>query len=496
MSTQKKSNGPSTSPGIARQRVDWRDFRVLFLCVGLWVIVHAINALAPDWNTGDSLTIAPAVALIGYIFLRARRSPEKLESWGITTPLTFASISVFVAFLVSGILLSGLIARQMGNELRFQPDYLFRMLEYFPSGFTQQFFLCSVLLVSLETVPALKGTWRLPLLMGILFGAVHLHSPFYITGFPIPPVAVGTFFLGFIATWYFLRFRNMIPLACLHAIGFVLFVNWIETPQNLQTPISTVEKNMDSDRRMTWWQKPGLGVCYSVEHQPGWNWDRNFVKYNKEFSDEHGKIKFRGPHWKVEEWIAFSKELGVDFHMAQTKWCDGICFFETELTDWKSPDDYVEKFARMSREARIPFSLYYSTIFDHNPQFDHIQPRKNFLISGIGNEPEYVEYVLGQYRELAEQYRPDSIWLDWYDDSTEATRSSIAFIRKNYPDIALGYNQSHNSKKAREVLDYTSWEGHFLYKLPELNVLQNNLRKEWRTVARILDVGSSTIPGT
>lgn len=242
-----------------------------------------------------------------------------------------------------------------------------------------------------------------------------------------------------------------------------------------------------------WWRRPGLGVCYSVEYQPGWSWDRNFVHYNREFTGKDGRLIFRGPYWKSEDWVGLSEKLGVDYHMGYAKFHDGICFYPSQHMDWCAPHDYVGDFASASRAAGIPVVFYYSVIFDHNPIFDAIQPRKWSTWSSIGDQPEYVAYLLKQYEEFMERYRPDAMWFDWYVENTAATRATIDFFREKYPDTVIAFNQSHNSARAARLLGYTSWEGHVLSVCNEYTILQNNVRPSWKPIARFLDPVASRI---
>ena len=79
-----------------------------------------------------------------------------------------------------------------------------------------------------EKLPYLRGQWRLPLLLGVLFCLAHLPMPGQCL-WEIPLQVLATFPLGFVAAYYFLRFRTILPLVALHAIGFVLPVNGIES---------------------------------------------------------------------------------------------------------------------------------------------------------------------------------------------------------------------------------------------------------------------------
>jgi len=212
-----------------------------------------------------------------------------------------------------------------------------------------------------------------------------------------------------------------------------------------------------------WWQKPGLGVQYQIEQRPGWAWGRNFVRFNRAMSDEQGRLKFDGPFANVAQFVALSRKVGVDYHMFEIKWHDGICYFDTRLTDWKTPVDYAGEFAAQSRAAGIPFLYYYSTIFDHNPQFDAIQPNRRGTVSLIGTVPGkvYTDYLAGQFHEIMEQYHPDGLWFDWYTLDKSAW-STIKYLRERYPQTVISFNASNLFPGSSHQLTYTSSEAHGL----------------------------------
>jgi hypothetical protein len=223
-------------------------------------------------------------------------------------------------------------------------------------------------------------------------------------------------------------------------------------------------KRKEASQPLTWWQRPGLGISYTVESRPGWAWNRNYNRYNKIMMDEDGGLQSVGPYCKVDQFVDLSKEVGADYHMLYAKWHDGICFFDTKLTNWKTKEDYLAGFSRLSKDAGIPFMIYYSNVIDHNPQFDHIQPIRWSTFSPI-RDREYLEYMKGQYREMVEQYQPDGFWLDWYNPwPTDTVKTSIDFLRKNYPEVTIGFNASSKFKSAQRLLDYTTDEIHTLGK--------------------------------
>lgn len=263
-----------------------------------------------------------------------------------------------------------------------------------------------------------------------------------------------------------------------------------------------------------WWQKPGFGIQYQIEARPGWRWNRNYEKFNASMMDENRNLKFNGPLCKMKDWVEFSRQIGVDYHIFEVKWHDGICYFNTKYTNWKTPEDYVQIYAEESRKARIPFMFYYSSIFDHNPQFDAIQPLKtctpsyftlrttfilrktliqgfsfvfaigagilfklnrifrrypkdksakwfdHFRFTPFKDDPKTYEiYMFNQLTELVTKYKPDGLWMDWYMLSLEDSAYKIMdFMEKKYPDVVLTFNDSIDSKL--RWAHYTTAEAH------------------------------------
>ena len=263
------------------------------------------------------------------------------------------------------------------------------------------------------------------------------------------------------------------------------------------------------NKKKRWWKKPGFGIMYQIEARPGWIWNRNYNKFNASMTDESGKLNFNGPFCKMKKWVEFSKKVGADYHIFEAKWHDGICYFDSEYTDWKTPIDYCKIFSEESKKAKIPFMFYYSSIFDHNPQFDDIQPLRGVTPSFIAmhhdkkekiakysmnfakvienttknsrnkrgsykdlkffddvefhdftyNPEKYEKYLLNQIKELIENYKPNGMWMDWYWGKEEASTFLVMdFMEKNFSDVVLTYNVSIE-RKPRHI-HYLSGEAH------------------------------------
>jgi hypothetical protein len=208
-----------------------------------------------------------------------------------------------------------------------------------------------------------------------------------------------------------------------------------------------------------WWQKPGLAVMYQIELRPGWKWDRDYEAFNRSLTGPDGGFAFNGPYCPVEDYVRLSQEIGLDFHSFESKWHDGICWFDTRTTAWKTPVDYCRGFAEASRAAGIPFQYYYSTAFDHNPQFDAVQPNPHTTPSFLGTQAVYRAYLRAHFAELMAQYRPDGLWLDWYWEE-ESTETAIGYLRERHPGFPFTMNLANLFPASFGRVPVTSSEAH------------------------------------
>jgi len=227
----------------------------------------------------------------------------------------------------------------------------------------------------------------------------------------------------------------------------------------VRAAVRRVPRSGSTASERNWAQRPGLGVMYQIETRPGWKWDRDYVAFNRSLQDHDGAFAFDGPLCDMSAWVALSTEIGLDYHVFEVKWHDGICWFDTDSTAWKTPHDYTRDFSDLSRAAGLPFAFYYSAVFDHNPQFDAIQPDRTTTPSFVGEQEEYRGYLLRHYEELVGAYQPDAMWFDWYwpDGSTEIT---VETFRSRYPDVVVTFNLANLFPASFRRIGTTSSEAH------------------------------------
>jgi len=208
--------------------MDFDDIRA-GLAVGIvFVVVKTLKLGVPSLGVGMADAVIPATMTLGYIFLRSRREPEKLDTWGITARITWTAWAAFVGLVLVGAAVLALGSRALSGEITLRVSYLFDMINYLVSAFPQQFFLCSVGLATLSKLKVFRGHWRLPLLVGVLFGLAHFWTPVHLPNSSFPISVLATIPMGFFAAYYFLRFRTVIPLTIWHVVLYVFMVNWVQ----------------------------------------------------------------------------------------------------------------------------------------------------------------------------------------------------------------------------------------------------------------------------
>jgi hypothetical protein len=208
-----------------KPKIDWKDVTfVAFLGIS-FVLMKIFEFLSGNNEIGEMLIGLACIICIVYILMRASHQPEKLREWGFITPITRVAFVFFIGFLLVSLLILGFCGWALFGMLPFEIHYVAQMIDYTRDAFLQQFLIFAIGVVNLEKFPLLRGKWRLPILMGILFAFVHPIDIQFLWGIPLPLLLL--FPMGFLATYYFQRFRTILPNIAIHAIGYVLLSNWI-----------------------------------------------------------------------------------------------------------------------------------------------------------------------------------------------------------------------------------------------------------------------------
>ncbi len=209
--------------------VDWMDVKFILVLGIVTAAVKVAQYTLPGWHvTLHTTNIIACLLTVGYILGRARRNPEKLDTWGITRPLSATAWGTGLLLLALSAALLAATGYLLAGSLTFESRYVTEMVEYIPAAFPQQFVLCPVVLASLATLPMFRDRWRLSIAIGVAFSLAHFWTPARIPGTIIPIQMLITLPAGFGAALYFLTYRNILPLAAIHAVFYPLMHHWIE----------------------------------------------------------------------------------------------------------------------------------------------------------------------------------------------------------------------------------------------------------------------------
>lgn len=208
--------------------IDWADVKFGVFIGIVTAAIKLIGAAKPEWHVNATDALAAFLLTLGYIIARGRRQPEKLDEWGLTTPITLSAMITGFILLIIGIGILAACGLLLKDTLTFKPSYVPRMIEYIVGAFPQQFFMCSVGLVTLAKLHIFRGIWRLPLTVGIVFCLAHFWTPAHFPGTIIPIQMAITLPAGVATALYFLKFRTILPLTAIHAVFYILLHHWIE----------------------------------------------------------------------------------------------------------------------------------------------------------------------------------------------------------------------------------------------------------------------------
>jgi len=219
-----RSDSETHSPAT----VDFADIKFAVVMVVVGLTLFFTKNFVPDAGLNRYVTdIIASFCCVAYILHRARRHPEKLDEWGLTTRLSPTGRIAGAGLVVLAFAGPATLAFILGGRLSFSLSMVVSGLGYVWSAFAQEFLLCSILANALARTRLFRGAWRVPAFAGVVFGLAHLLPEGF--HWPHTPLMMGfTALVGFTVVFYFLRFRNLWPIVALHAIGFPMLTEWVD----------------------------------------------------------------------------------------------------------------------------------------------------------------------------------------------------------------------------------------------------------------------------
>lgn len=137
----------------------------------------------------------------------------------------------------------------------------------------------------------------------------------------------------------------------------------------------------------------------------------------------------------ANEWVRIAKDAGMKYMVVTSKHHDGFSMFASEQTDYDiraTPfgRDVIEELSAACARGGIEFGVYYSPRDWYHPDF------------ATDRHDRYLEFYLGQLRELATNYgKLLVLWFDGLDSPRELWKDtptqSFRMLRTLQPDILL-----------------------------------------------------------
>ncbi len=216
------------------------------------------------------------------------------------------------------------------------------------------------------------------------------------------------------------------------------------------------ETKSERDARMKWFREANFGMfihwgLYSVpagEYKDQKDQGEWFLFQTKMPLSEYAKYtgQFNPVKFDAKEWVRIAKNAGMNYLVITAKHHDGFGMYPSELTDWciKSTPFKRDPLKELSVECKkegIVFCVYYSIWDWQHPDYAERIPN-NDLATGKPDMHRYVEFVMGQLKELITKYDPGLVWFDgqggpWTPDQGAEV---CAYIHTLKPNIVIKDN--------------------------------------------------------
>jgi len=216
-----------------------------------------------------------------------------------------------------------------------------------------------------------------------------------------------------------------------------------------------IKRHLDANQQ--WFPEARFGMfihfgLYALLGRGEW------VMYHEDIPrEEYSKLARRfNPHrFDADEWVASAQRCGCRYMTVTAKHHDGFCLFDSALTDYKITNtpfgrDLIGELVAACQRAGMRICLYYSQPDWHHRSFVHRpQAFKDLQYSRPDDEPNwpaFLEYYIGQVRELCTNYGPiDGIWFDGVQRTEQEWQGRRVYemIRKLQPGAIVNDRAGH-----------------------------------------------------
>ncbi len=170
----------------------------------------------------------------------------------------------------------------------------------------------------------------------------------------------------------------------------------------------------------------------------------------------------------AKEWVKLFKEAGAKYVTFTSRHHDGFSMWPTKVDDGyniaNSPfkRDIVGELASACKEEGLQFNLYYSLMDWHRKDYPVGGTSCNGFVPGRkADYPSYKKFMMGQLKELVENYRPGVVWFDGEWDHATFDKKKGEWVRTLdwgmdeiydylHSEKVLTANNNHQPIRARE----------------------------------------------
>jgi len=203
------------------------------------------------------------------------------------------------------------------------------------------------------------------------------------------------------------------------------------------TPAAQAPRDAAGSDRLAWFNeaKFGLFIHWGPYAVPAGEWGGGkdygewiMLQADVPVKEYEGLARRLNPvKFDAAEWVRVAKDAGMRYMVITAKHHDGFAMYDSKLTDYDIADftpfarDPIKELSEESRKAGLNFSVYYSIVDWHHPEFPakYSQIRRQFP-QGYHGRPnpdadvsKYADYQMGQVRELLTNY--GDIGILWFD---------------------------------------------------------------------------------
>ena len=201
--------------------------------------------------------------------------------------------------------------------------------------------------------------------------------------------------------------------------------------------------------------KFGIMVCWGIYCVNGidesWSFFNNYLPYDQYMQQLKG---FTAKNYDPAAMAGLIKQSGARYAVMTAKHHDGVALWDTKANDLSVPKatpagkDVLKPFNDALRAEGLKVGMYYSLMDWSHADFPvksrEFSKKREKWIYRPEEDParwdRFMDFNFVQYKELAEQHKPDFWWFDgqwWFSEKEWRSQATAELIRQSNPDTLI-----------------------------------------------------------